>query len=88
MAWAVDLSWLVAACALVLSAAVLVIFRRLGPALHVLLDLLLAAGLLRLSADASWDVIAVAAVVIALRRVLAATLLGRTAEPVSAKQNG
>ena len=77
MAWAVELSWLVAAAALVVSAGAAVSLRRLGPALHVLLDLLLAAGLLRLSAEASWQTIAVAAGVVALRRVLSVRLTQR-----------
>lgn len=79
MAWAVELSWLVVACAIGLSAAAVVVLRRFDTALHVLLDLLLAAGLLRLSAEASWEAIAIAAAIVALRRVLAATLLHKHA---------
>lgn len=74
MGWAVDLSWLVAAFAIALSAAALLVFRRLGVALHVLLDLLLAAGVLRLSAEASWEAIAIAAAIIVLRKVLSSAL--------------
>lgn len=79
---AADLSWLIAGAGIVLGAATLLVFRRPALALHVLLDLLLAAGLLRLSADAAWSVIAVTALVVVLRRVLTRSLLagtGRTA---------
>lgn len=72
---AAHLSWLIAAAGIVLSAATLLVFRRPAVALHVLLDLLLAAGLLRLSADGAWSVIAVTAVVVLLRRVLTRSLL-------------
>ncbi len=65
-----QLSWALAAGGIVLAALVLAVFRRLLPALHVLLDLLLAAGLLRLSADTSWDALAVAAAVVVLRQLL------------------
>ncbi|KUI24476.1 hypothetical protein AU195_01415 [Mycobacterium sp. IS-1496] len=75
MTLAADLSWLIAAAAIVLGIACLVVFRRPALALHVLLDLLLAAGLVRLSADAGWPVIAVTAAVVALRRVVARSLL-------------
>ncbi|SEH84217.1 hypothetical protein SAMN04489835_4776 [Mycolicibacterium rutilum] len=65
-----DLSWVIAAAGIVLAALTVVVLRRPQLALHVLLDLLLAAGLLRLSADASWRSIAVTAIVIAVRHLL------------------
>lgn len=65
-----DLSWFVAGAAIVLAGATLVILRRPRLALHVLLDLLLAAGLLRLSGDATWGAIAVAAALVVLRRTI------------------
>ncbi len=65
-----DVAGLVAGAGIVLAALTLVLFRRPLLALHVLLDLLLAAGLLRLSVDASWQSIAVTAVVIAVRHVV------------------
>lgn len=72
---AADLSWLIAGAGIVLGAAALVTFRRPAVALHVLLDLLLAAGLLRLSVDLEWPVIAVTAAVVILRRVVSRSLL-------------
>ncbi|OBI84918.1 hypothetical protein [Mycobacterium sp. E740] len=65
-----DLSWLIAAAGLVLGASTLVVFRRPPLALHVLLDLLLAAGLLRLSVDATWRSIAVTALVVVVRHLV------------------
>ena len=43
-------------------------------ALHILLDLLLAAGLLRLSGDPDWAAIGTAAAIVALRRLIGAGL--------------
>ena len=65
-----DLSWVVAAAGIVLGGLTLVVMRRPRLALHVLLDLLLAAGLLRLSVDASWESIAVTAIVIVVRHLV------------------
>ena len=65
-----DLSWVIAAAALVLAALTLVVLRRPPLALHVLLDLLLAAGLLRLSVDATWRSIAVTALVLVVRHLV------------------
>lgn len=75
MSVATDLSWLIAGAGIVLSVATLLVFRRPALALHVLLDLLLAAGLLRLSTDLAWSVIAVTAAVVLLRRVVTRSLL-------------
>jgi hypothetical protein len=72
--WA-GLSWVIAGAGIVLGGATLVVFRRPALALHVLLDLLLAAGLLRLSADATWSVIVVTAAVVLLRHLLTGSLL-------------
>ncbi|WP_422748084.1 hypothetical protein ACN27E_08120 [Mycobacterium sp. WMMD1722] len=71
----VGLSWCIAGAGIVLSAATVLMFRQPALALHVLLDLLLAAGLLRLSADADWPAIAVTAAVILLRRLVTGSLL-------------
>jgi hypothetical protein len=60
---------LVVAAALVLSALALVVTRRVGVALPILLDLLLAAGLLRLSATGSWQAIASAAAIVVIRKL-------------------
>jgi hypothetical protein len=78
MSVAADLSWLIAGAGIALGAATLLVFRRPALALHVLLDLLLAAGLLRLSADAAWSVIAATAAVVVLRRVITRSLLSDT----------
>ncbi|WP_432507015.1 hypothetical protein [Kineococcus arenarius] len=60
----------VAASALVAAVAVLLRTRRPALALGVGLDLLLAAGLLRLSADQTWRQLATAAAVVALRHLI------------------
>ncbi|TQN35370.1 uncharacterized protein DUF1622 [Blastococcus colisei] len=66
----------VAAAALAAGALALVGTRRPATALGVLLDLLLAAGLLRLAGEPNWQVILTAAVIVALRRLLGAALRG------------
>ncbi len=43
--------------------------RQVAPALAVLLDLLLAAGLLRLAAEPTWTRLATAAAVVAVRKL-------------------
>ncbi|WP_207921463.1 hypothetical protein [Micromonospora sp. KC721] len=60
--------------ALLCGAVVLVTVRSWRAALRVLLDLLVAAGLLRLAVDSGWDALATAAVIILLRRLLWAGL--------------
>ncbi|HYY11896.1 MAG TPA: hypothetical protein VE781_13225 [Kineosporiaceae bacterium] len=60
---------LVVAAALLLSALALLTTRSLGAALPVLLDLLLAAGLLRLSATGSWQAIGSAAAIVLVRKL-------------------
>jgi hypothetical protein len=59
----------VVAAGLALSALTLLSTRRMTTALPVLLDLLLAAGLLRLSATASWQAIASAAAIVLIRKL-------------------
>lgn len=61
---------LVVAAALATSALTLLFTRSPRTALPVLLDLLLAAGLLRLSVTASWQAIGSAALVVAIRKVV------------------
>ncbi len=56
--------------ALVAAALTLAVTRRPALALSVLLDLLLAAGLLRLAGDPGWASIATAASIVVLRRVI------------------
>ena len=62
--------------ALVSAAAVLLRTRDVRLALGVLLQLLLAAGLLRLSGDPTWRTVLLAAVVVGLRQVLVVGLRG------------
>jgi hypothetical protein len=62
----------VVAGAILAAAAVLGHTRSVRQALPVLLDLLTAAGLLRLSVTSSWSALAVTAVVIGLRRLTTA----------------
>ncbi len=52
--------------------------RRLRVALPMTLDLWTAAGLLRLSADRAWSAIALAAGLVAIRRLVARTLTSPT----------
>ncbi|SFP69693.1 Protein of unknown function [Geodermatophilus dictyosporus] len=68
------LALLVSGLALLAGAVALVATRRPALALGVLLDLLLAAGLLRLAAEPTWTSIATAAAVVALRRLIGAGL--------------
>ena len=65
-----NLSWLIVAAGILLAAATLAMLHRPLSALHVLLDMFLAAGLLRLSADAAWPAIAATAAVVILRRIV------------------
>jgi hypothetical protein len=77
----------VVAAGLALSALTLLSTRRVTTALPVLLDLLLAAGLLRLSATASWQAIASAAAIVVIRKLatLGITAARRArAQPASA----
>ena len=60
----------VSALALVAGTVALAATRRPATALGVLLDLLLAAGLLRLAAEPTWGSIATAAAVVLLRRLI------------------
>jgi hypothetical protein len=62
------------AAGLVAAALTLAVTRRPGAALGVLLDLLLAAGLLRLAGDPGWGTITTAAVVVLLRHLAGAGL--------------
>ncbi|HEY0125818.1 MAG TPA: hypothetical protein VGB58_01630 [Blastococcus sp.] len=64
----------VAAAALVAGALALGSTRRPALALSVFLDLLLAAGLLRLVGEPGWRTILTAAAIVALRRLIGAGL--------------
>ena len=61
---------LVTAAALVSSLVVLLATRRPAVALPVFLDLLVAAGLLRLVGDPGWPALATAVAIIVLRRLI------------------
>lgn len=60
--------------AVLAGALALVVTRRMLTAVGVLLDLLLAAGLLRLVGDPGWQAILTAAGILALRRLVGAGL--------------
>jgi len=60
----------ISAAAVVAAVLALAVSRRPGLALSVFLDLLLAAGLLRLAGDPDWQAIATAAAIVAIRRLL------------------
>ena len=64
----------VAAAALAAGALTLAATGRPATALAVLLDLLLAAGLLRLVGDPGWQAIATAAAIVVTRRLIGAGL--------------
>lgn len=65
---------LVTLLGLLSAAAVLVRGRVVRPALSVLLEFLLAAGLLRLADDPTWRPLLVAAAVVAVRRLVTSGL--------------
>jgi hypothetical protein len=67
-------SWVVAGAGIVLAALVFAVMRRVSVALPVLLDMLMAAGLLRLSAEAPWRAIATAGAIVVLRKLVVAGL--------------
>jgi hypothetical protein len=64
------LALLVTAAALTAGLVALIATRRPAAALPVLLDLLVAAGLLRLVGQPSWQALATAAAIIVLRRLI------------------
>ena len=64
----------IGAAALATGALVLVATRQPVAALAVFLDMLLAAGLLRLVGDPDWQAIATAAAIVVLRRLIGAGL--------------
>ncbi|MGZ5372478.1 MAG: hypothetical protein ACXWDE_11915 [Aeromicrobium sp.] len=70
----VGVSWCVAFAGILLGIAALAVFRQPLLALRVMVDLFVAAGLLRLSVDLSWAAIAGTVAVIAVRRILTQSL--------------
>ncbi len=74
-------SWCFAIIGIALGFAALVAFRRPLLALRVTLELLTAAGLLRLSVDSSWAAIAATAALILLRRTITRSLIADLSAP-------
>ncbi|WP_137147838.1 hypothetical protein [Mycolicibacterium sp. CR10] len=70
----VSASWCLALAGILVGTAALITFRHPLLALRVTLDLFVAAGLLRLSVDLSWETIAGTASVIAVRQILTRSL--------------
>ena len=68
------LAWLVGVAGLLLGCLVLLATGRPRPALGILLDLLLAAGLLRLSTLGTWSAIISAAALVVIRKVVVLAL--------------
>lgn len=64
----------ISAAALAAGALTLAVTRRPAAALSVLLDLLLAAGLLRLVGEPTWRSVGTAAAIVVLRRVISTGL--------------
>ncbi|MEU0119782.1 hypothetical protein ABZ137_40540 [Streptomyces bobili] len=65
---------LVTAAGIVSAAAAYLMVRSVGSAVAVLLDFVLAAGLLRLAGDLSWGSVLMAAAVVAVRKVISVGL--------------
>jgi hypothetical protein len=63
-------AWLVSGAGVLLATLAFAVTRRLTVAAPVLLDLLMAAGLMRLGADAPWAAIATAAAIVLLRKLV------------------
>jgi hypothetical protein len=70
----VGASWCLAIAGILLGVGAVVVFRQPLTALRVTLDFFLAAGLLRLSVDVSWETIAATVTVIAVRRLITRSL--------------
>ena len=87
-----DASWVVAGTGLLLAGAVAVAVcastGRLMVAIPVLLDMLLAAGLLRLGADAPWSSIATAATIVVLRKVVVTGIRESTVATAAFSRSG
>ncbi|PRC46568.1 hypothetical protein C6A85_89425 [Mycobacterium sp. ITM-2017-0098] len=68
-------SWAFAIAGIVLGFTALALFGKPLPALRVMIELLTAAGLLRLAVDSSWTAIAATAALIILRKTLTRSLI-------------
>jgi hypothetical protein len=70
----VGAAWCFGIAGILIGIAALAVFRQPLLALRAMLDLFIAAGLLRLSVDLSWAAIAGTVTAIAIRRILSASL--------------
>ena len=80
----ISAAWGLAAAGIVLGAGSVIVFRRPLVALRMMLEFFTAAGLLRLSADVSWETIAAAGALIAVRQVVTRTLAADLRSPTPA----
>jgi hypothetical protein len=74
-------SWCLAIAGIVLGLATLATFGKPLPALRLMLELLTAAGLLRLSVDSSWTAIAATAALIIMRKTITRSLIADLTTP-------
>jgi len=81
VSFVISVSWVIAAAGIVLGVVGLAVFRQPLLALRVVLELLTAAGLLRLSVDSTWAALAGVALVIAVRKVVTRSLVADLAAP-------
>lgn len=88
MSVALGASWCFAIAGIALGLAALVVFGKPTPALQVTLELLTAAGLLRLSVDATWAAIAATAALILLRKTVTRSLIADFSSPPSRARPG
>lgn len=77
------LSPALAVSGIIIAALILVVTRRPTVALPTLLDFLLAAGLLRLSATAAWTAIGSTALIVVIRKLASFAVSQRHAPAVS-----
>ncbi len=63
-------SWVIVGLAVAVGAVAFAATHDVRSSLALLLDLLLAGGLLRLSADSSWSVLGTAAAIVAVRKLV------------------
>ncbi|MGN6611598.1 MAG: hypothetical protein ACTHLJ_07460 [Angustibacter sp.] len=82
-AWSGAAALVLASAGLLLAAVVLASTRSLRPALGVLLDLLLGAGLLRLTFLNTWTAIASAAARVAIRKLVVIALTSDVRRPAA-----
>lgn len=76
-------SWAFAIAGIVLGFTALFTFGKPVPALRVMIELLTAAGLLRLAVDSSWTAIAATAALIVLRKTVTHRLIADFTGPLS-----